>query len=564
LAITDFLPVSGKKAKNLEAQLVVSYTEIEKAKNAIEISTHEIGNLKNRVSNQAYEIMAYNSTFGSVNKYYDGSKYENGIIDTGETVCFDHEQIRHNVRLSEFKSTLHGTIIDSAVRTVIGAGVNSRSEIKHKILGITKEQADEDGREFDTLYDLICNSKSSTVSHINNIFQEAARIFEGKFRDGEAFIRFIYSDDPDLIVPVQIEVIDPDQIDGNEYTNTDGSWAQSENTDNGIVKDKWGKEIAYLVRTVAKDGTVKVSKIPAKLKDGRVSMIHYFRPKYAGQGRGISGQLGSLQDFQDLTTYQTALLKKLQAQSSVHLSVENQQQDATNPFRGQTHIPSGKPRYENADGEAPPDTSTDTLTHKYVPELSNVQPGSTIITQNTQGNVVKRLGNSEPGPDHKDYIEQARDTLSAANSQPGSTVGKRYQDSYSAMKGENMLFWLTFVGPEVKSFAADFQSIHREMVMSELIAKGIISRPGWNNPLMRAAWLGVRWLIPVMPDDISKTVKAYREATEYNFMALEDAAYNTNGSDYTSNAAKNETDFEFVHAPPTAPIQQQPQEDGAE
>ena len=556
MKLSDYIPVSGKTAGTLQAQLVLSNEGIQAAQNAIEITTNEIVHLRDRVSSQSTEIMNYNSAFGSLDKYYDGSKYDNGINDTGQTIEFDHQTIRHNARLSEFKSTLHGSIVNSAVSTVIGAGLDSRSEIKSKILGITKEKSDEDGREFDTLYNFICNAKTSTADNINNVNQEESRIFEGKTRDGESFIRFIYSDDPTLIIPLQIVVIDPDQIDGNEYTNTDGSTAQSENADNGIIKDKWGKEIAYLVRSTNKDGTEKVTRIPARFEDGRISMIHYFRPKYAGQGRGLSGQLGSLQDFQDLNTYKNAHLHKMIAESSVHLSVENQQQDATNPVRvGQTDQGSGKPR-TNVDGSTAGTTTTGKLTHTYAPELSNIRPGSTMITQNTQGNVVKRLGNTTPGPDHKDYMEHARDELSAANGQPGSTVGKRYQDSYSAMKGENKLLWLTFVIPELKSFAADFQAIHREAVMSELIAKGIISRPGWNNPIMRAAWLGVRWLIPVMPDDFAKTVKAYREATEYNFMAMEDAAYEINGSDYTANAAKNETDFEFVHA---APIQQQEQ-----
>jgi capsid protein len=114
-----------------------------------------------------------------------------------------------------------------------------------------------------------------------------------------------------------------------------------------------------------------------------------------------------------------------------------------------------------------------------------------------------------------------------------------------------------------EEMAADFLDPVYESWLSEEIAAGRISCPGWSDYRLRAAWLCCEWAGSPMPNiDPQKSAEADRAYVELGAQTLDDVARNFNGSSGKANRAKNARMFEEWPTPPwnQAPVQTTPDE----
>ena len=127
-------------------------------------------------------------------------------------------------------------------------------------------------------------------------------------RDGEVFKRFYYdTKNRALMNPLQFEFVDPDQISGYGYTATNGY----QSYDDGIIRDERGRETAYKVWTQnPKTGKPEYKEIPATGRSGRIHMLHCYDPIYAGQLRGYPDMVDMIQEFENITDFTSAQIKK--------------------------------------------------------------------------------------------------------------------------------------------------------------------------------------------------------------------------------------------------------------
>ena len=91
---------------------------------------------------------------------------------------------------------------------------------------------------------------------------------------------------------------------------------------------------------------------------------------------------------------------------------------------------------------------------------------------------------------------------------------------------------------------ADLNNTVYEMFLSEVIAAGRISAPGWSDPRLRAAWLNARWIGVPMPNiDPQKTAVADTKYAELGAQTLDRIARNFNGSSGKANRAKLKREY---------------------
>ena len=88
----------------------------------------------------------------------------------------------------------------------------------------------------------------------------------------------------------------------------------------------------------------------------------------------------------------------------------------------------------------------------------------------------------------------------------------KFNQNYSASRAALLLFWRVariWQGEQV----ADFLDLLYEMWLSEEIAGGRISAPGFSDPMMKQAWLCSSWRGQPMPNiDPMKTAAANKTA----------------------------------------------------
>lgn len=480
-----------------------------------------------------------------------GAKWDYGLSASGSSRVIDHYEMRQNARDLFHDSLDARGIIERMADSVVDTGLILECKPDHKTLGLDPKKAEEWSADVERRFHLYANDKKQHRAGNMNLYQ-MQRLYEiCQQRDNDIFMRFYYSQSRKLQNPLQFGMIDPNQIRATAFTST---WSQF-GYDDGIIKNADGSEKAYKVwlSDPAKPGSYKNLEIPRiGAKSGRTMMVHGFNPEYASQTRGYARLGFAIQEMENLTDFTSAAIKKAINQSNLVLSVENQQQDPGQDFSDLIDV-DANPLNTNA-------TPLSQESEEIIDRLASVScnrlqeatvatPGSTLIVGNNQGDQIKMLGGSAPADDFKSFIEVFTERLAAAVSIPQEVVLMKFGQNYSASRATLLLFWKVVEMWRLE-MAVDFLNPLYESWLTEEIAAGRISAPGWNDPILKQAWLNCGWIGAPLPSiDPGKEAKARKDNLEMNLTTLEREARALNGSDAKTNIERNKKVF-----PEIAPV----------
>ena len=364
-------------------------------------------------------------------------------------------------------------------------------------------------------------------------------------RDNDIFSRFYYTRDADLLSPLQFSFIDADQVRGDSVTSTLGVPNGGDRHD-GIKRDERGREISYDVWIRdGKTGTLKPVTIPAVgKKSKRRFMLHGFVPEYCNQGRGFSRLSHALQEFQNITDFTSAQIQKAINQSQIAAYVKpNKTDPASNPFEGIMTNAGAGPAAQQFGSAAGAEVTTDSECTKpvecyRVPEATMATPGGMVITTLNKGEDLGTLNVTAPAESFDKFVDAFTGYLSASSGMPLEVLLMKFSANYSASRGALMLFWRV-VQIWRAEMASDYLNPTYESWLSEEIAAGRVSAPGWSDPRLKQAWLTNSWIGSPMPNiDPKRTADADRTYIELGAQTLDRTARNLNGSSGASNRAK--------------------------
>jgi capsid protein len=278
------------------------------------------------------EFKAHTISVGGKRTFY-GQKWAGGLSDPSSSGrLMDHRALRSQARSAYHDSVQARGLVDRFADTIVDIGLKLDPTPLSHLLGITPEFAEEWARDVGERHHLWAMSKGSYRSETMNWYQaqRLAEIFQQ--RDNDYFVRLFYNKRRDLLNPLQVLFIDPDQIVGDALTATTG--LQTLMNNDGIVRDTGGREIGYKVQRLLKDGQYKLETIPAfGPRSKRRFMLHGFQPDYAGQGRGYSRLAHALQEFQNLTDFTLAQIKKAINQANLTMFIQPSKDNvASNPW----------------------------------------------------------------------------------------------------------------------------------------------------------------------------------------------------------------------------------------
>lgn len=471
----------------------------------------------------------------------NGSKWPGGLSSTYGTISLDHWKLRQQSRKAFHQTPQARALIQRMVDSVVDSGLKLDSTPNAKILGITQEKAEEWAQDVEERYDLWASSKDAHRSEINTFYQFQRLYALGYYRDGEAFTRVFYNRDRSLISPVQVEAIDPNQIKGDITTSTLGNVYQND----GIERDAKGRESSYSIRIPDPEnpGQFKFIKIPAKgVKSKKPLMLHGFSQEYAGQSRGISKISHAIQDFENITDFETAQVKKAINQSNfVGYVLPSKVNPASDPTMGMGF----GVKKSIAGSNLPASPSNNSLLGDFCQpdEVALNTPGSTLITMLNEGEDLKAFPNTAPSPQYAEFVDALVSYLSASMSLPIEVLKMEFKQNYSASRGALMLFWRV-VKIHVEEMGSDLLNPTYVAWLSEEIAAGRIKAPGWQDKFLRMAWSKARWLGPPMPNiDPQKTAKADEKYLRLGGTTPIKIARDYNGSDARKNIAVNKKMF---------------------
>lgn len=499
-----------------------------------------------------------------------GSKWPAGLSASGSPTAVHHHTARQNARVAMRENVQARAIVERFADTVADNGLRLELAPKVELLGITREEASAWARDVEARFDLWAKSKRQHRSEVLTFYQSQNLYAHWQQRDGDIFVRLYYSPDKGLQNPLQFEFIDPDQIRGDAYTTTYGFQFRND----GIKRDARGREVSFTVWVRDEKGQYNPVDIPARgEKSGRLFMLHGYRPEYAGQGRGFSRLSHAIQELENITDFSAAAIKKAINQSNIVGFVEpSKDEDASNPFEGMLTNQGAGPAAEQFGADPVPAAAAQNVTAEslqrvecyQVPEATTDTPGSMFITNLTKGSTIKFMPNTAPGDSFDTFVDSFAGHLSASLSIPLEVVLMKFGQNYSASRATLLLFWrvcLIWRG----EMASDYLDPVVEMWLSEEIAAGRVSAPGWTDPRLRAAWLNCNWIGPPPPDiDPSKTADARRKNIEIGVTNLEREARDHNGSSAAANLEKNRSLYENFPVAPWPPSTMPAPADGSQ
>jgi lambda family phage portal protein len=522
----------------------------------------DIYNIASKLNRESTEIIkaqvGITSQTGISGRLSDGSKFHHGL-SRYSIFTLNHFSLRSNARRAFAENVQARAIIERKADTIADTGLILDSIPKSDILGIDEEKASEWARDVENRFNLWATSKKQNRSAVMNFYQ-AQRLYQVfHHRDGESFVRLYYSPDRELINPLQFEYIDPNQIREDAYTSSFGGPLTSD----GIIRDSKGVEESYKVWVKDKSDHNKLTEkvIPARgPKSKRIFMLHGFIPEYAGQGRGFSPLAHALQEFSQVTDFSLAHIMKAISQSNLSIFVKpSKDNPASNIMEGILTDSGAGPASVAKFGSQPTtedDSSPVTPTLKPVnysplPEATTAIPGSVGAFNLDAGEDLKGFVDTAPSTAFGEFVKAFTSHLAASLSIPIEVVLMQFEQNYSASRAALILFWRVVIRFR-KEMESDLLNPVYEAWLSEEIAAGRIQAPGWNDPILRAAWLNANWIgCPLPSIDPAKTAKADQIYVEMGAQTLDKVARGLNGSDGSANRRRLRKEYEEL---PTSPF----------
>lgn len=475
-----------------------------------------------------------------------GAKYTGGLAYSGRSFSINHHEMLLNARNAYHDTLQARIIIDRAADIVVDSGLKISPTPDPELLGISVERAEEWADRIGRRYHLWMNSKQCHAAE-NMTGYQAQRLYQiFQERDNDIFTRLYYRSDEDLLSSVQFDFVDPTQLRSQAFTNTYGF--NDSGYSDGIKRDEFGKEISYQIWVKEDESENKYNYKPIEVlavgASGRRHMLHGYSAEYAGQGRGYSGLGHALQELENLTDFSLATIKKAVNQANITMFVEpSDDEDAENPFEGITHFGSAADQF----GSNPtPSASAENVTKDSlrlvefcpIPEADLRSPGSTGVFNLQKGSKLAPFPNSAPGDSYDKFVDAFFTYLAASKSMPVEVALMKFNSNYSASRGALILAWRVAIIKR-NEMDADFLSPLYEAWLSEEIAAGRETAPGWSDCRLRAAWLSHDLIGSPIPniDDV-KTAKANKINLEMNATDLDRVARETNGSNGKSNRSK--------------------------
>jgi len=444
-----------------------------------------------------------------------GAKSPFGLSGDGAPTFLRHRQLRQNVRRAVHGDLNARSMVTRITDTVADVGIRLEAVPLIDILGISRERGREWSENVSNRFDLWSRSKQGHRAEEMTFYQAQRFYAFSQQRDNDIFIRLFYSSDRSLMNPLQYEFIDPDQIVGDTITTSFGQFMRNKD---GIERNAAGKAIAYNIRVRNdKGGGFKNVSIPAIGRgSGRRMMLHGYSQEYAGQSRGFPPLSHALQEMSDLTDFTTSQIKKAIHQSQIWMFVEpSQDAAASNIFDGLSNPPAGPLASElfgsnptpSADAQNVPDVISP-VTHFEMENVNVSTPGSIAVMNLDRGETIKPFVNTAPADSFDKFVDSYTAYLSASGGVPIESLLMRFGQSFSAARAALILFW-RICNIHRQEEVSDFCNPIYEGWLSEEIAGGTITAPGWSDPVLKMAWLNAVWHGIALPNiDPLKSAKA--------------------------------------------------------
>lgn len=444
-------------------------------------------------------------------------------------------------------SPVAGAAINTNRTKVVGTGLTLKSSIDRETLGLSAEAAKEWQQHTEREFRLWAGKKQNCDALALNNFESLQQLaLISWLMNGDSFA-LIKQGRPDRMTPytLRIHLVEADRVATPDKAAcacwVGGTEGRNPNNQNrifdGVEVDAGGSVVAYHIRnTYPFQLTAEETKWQRVAaygeRTGLPNILHIMNSERCEQYRGVSYLAPVIEPLLQLRRYTESELMAALVQSFFSAWIYTETNSGETPFDevGSVVGPDGKNYAETAAvGENEYQMGPGTIAH--------LGPNEKIT-----------FGNPNiPTAGFENFVKTLSRLIGADLEVPYDVLIKEFNSSYSASRGALLEAW---EGMKMRRawFVDDFCQPVYEIWLAEAVALGRVKAPGFfNDPLLRAAWSGARWIGPIQGQlDPLKEAKAAILLINRGIKTHEQVTRELGGGDWEANVEQVKRENELL------------------
>lgn len=352
--------------------------------------------------------------------------------------------------------------VNTLVTNVIGTGLRPQAHIDRAVLRAHLKSDDAMEKwesEAERIFAMWANNSDCDITREQSFTELQALILRSCLESGDVFVLRKYKERNGNPFGTALQIVEADRIAGAGIA--------------GVETDTDGAPVAYHILNKHPDdamGKLESARVPAFDSDGRRQVLHIFNRIRPGLTRGVPYLAPVIESLKQLDKYTEAEIMAAVISSMFTIFVKSESEEGLKPMT-------------LGAGDAPAKSGDYKLS-----------PGAILDLQPNEG--IEIANPNRPNAAFDGFVQSILRQIGVALEIPFEILIKHFTASYSAAQAALVEAWKTF-STRRKWIATSLCQPVYEMVISEAIAKGILSAPGFfTDPFIRAAYLGAEWIGP--------------------------------------------------------------------
>lgn len=456
----------------------------------------------------------------------------------------NNRTLRQRSRLLYMSSPVATSAINTNRTKVVGTGLTLKSTIDRDVLGLTPEAAKEWQRRTEAEFRLWAEKRQNCDAlGLNNFVSIQQLALKSWLVSGDVFVLLKrYEPEPLNPYSLRLHVVEADRISTPaEYGGgmsaagfiegkvPEGKTGAGNRIFDGVEVDARGRVVAY---HVCNGYPLEYAREPLKWErvlavgeaTGLPNVLHIMDSERPDQYRGVSYLAQIIEPLLQLRRYTESELMAALIQSFFTAWIETETDPMDIPFNevgaGDIDgVPSGTPQEND-------------LSHSE----NEYEMGPGFVIHLKKGEKIHFGNPNIPTAGFDAFVKSLCRQMGSALELPYDVLVKEFNSSYSASRGALLEAW---EGIKMRRawFVDDFCQPVYQNWLSEAVALGRIKAPGFfDDPLLRDAWCGARWIGPVQGSlDPLKEAKAALLLIDNGIKTHEQVTREMGGGDWDEN-----------------------------
>lgn len=457
-----------------------------------------------------------------------------------EDINWNNATLRQRGRMLYMSAPLATSAVNTNRTKVVGVGLTLKSSINRDILGLSPEAAKEWQKRTEAEFRLWADRKQSCDAIGMNNFDGLQQLaLVSWLMSGDVFPVFKrYPATPVMPYSLRIHLVEADRVSTPDRLGGGTGWpgiTDGENYQNGnkifdgVEVDKNGMVVAYHVCNnypwqITGDPSVWTRVEAYGPRTGLPNILHVMNSERCDQYRGVTYLAQVIEPLLQLRRYTESELMAALIQSFFTAWIVTKTDPNNIPVNevgagGIVGVPGANPGESNISDDK-----------------NEYEMGPGTVAHLEEGEDIKFGAPNIPTAGFDAFVKTFCKLIGAGLGIPYDVLIKEYNSSYSSARAALLDAWEDF-RMRRKWFVDNFCQPTYEVWLAEAVALGRVKAPGFfNDPLVRAAWCGARWIGPTQGSlDPLKEAKAAVLQIQHALKTHEQVTRETGGGDWDEN-----------------------------